>query len=72
MKDLEGNSRDLIEVLSRGLPGGTEAEPQRTSVRVDGVPTKIQTDHLSNKVQSPYLYTSLFGYSHYVINTDYT
>jgi hypothetical protein len=39
-KDLEGNGRDLIEVLSRDLPGGTEAKPQRTSVRVDAVPTR--------------------------------
>jgi hypothetical protein len=36
VKDVEGIDRDLIEVLSRHLPGGGLRKTRKTSVRVSG------------------------------------
>lgn len=43
-KDMEGSDRNIIETLSQNSPGGTE----ENAVRIDGIPAKIQTEHLPN------------------------
>jgi hypothetical protein len=59
-KDFKGDDRDLIEVLSRHLPGGTE-ENYETSVRIASVPAEIRTEHIPNTSLERYRYTNLLG-----------
>lgn len=47
---MEGNCRDLIEVLHRHFPEFTE-EHQET-VHTTGVPAEIQPKHFQNKLRS--------------------
>jgi hypothetical protein len=46
-KYLEGNGRDVMQVLSQSLPGG---KLRKTSVRIGGVPAEIRTESLLQSV----------------------
>jgi hypothetical protein len=47
-EDLEGRGRELTEVLSRHLPGGTEGNREKPVMKASA-PAKIQTKHLLNR-----------------------
>jgi hypothetical protein len=64
VKDLEGNGRSLIEVLSQHLPEETEANHKNTSVIVVCVEIKIRTEYFPILVR--HHYTKMFGLSHVV------
>jgi hypothetical protein len=57
-RDLEGSCHIQIEVLSLHLPGGTEENHKKTSVRKAGAPAKIWTEHLLHTSLEPYHYIS--------------
>jgi hypothetical protein len=57
--DFEGSCRDLFEVITRGLPGGTE-DNHGASVRTGGVPAEIRTKHLPNTSSELYRYANQF------------
>jgi hypothetical protein len=46
MGDMEGNGRDLTEILSWNLHRGTEQNPK--NLRLSGVQTEIWTKHPTN------------------------
>jgi hypothetical protein len=47
-KDLEGSGHDVIELISRNLPGSTEENRGKSLVRIVCVPVDIRTQHLQN------------------------
>jgi hypothetical protein len=59
-KDLEGISRDLIEVLSRQLARRDWGKSRRVSVRIARVSAEMRAEHIPNKSLEYYLYISLF------------
>jgi hypothetical protein len=58
---LKGSGLGLNEVLYCYLPGGTEENQYKTSVRIAGDPNKIQTKHVLNTSIEHCLYIILFG-----------
>jgi hypothetical protein len=59
-RDLKGSGRGLFQELSRHLPGRTE-ENTKTSVRIAGVPAKIQTKDHPNTSLNRYSYIIQVG-----------
>jgi hypothetical protein len=55
---LKGTSRSLIDVLSRNLPAGAEANPQETLVSIVGVSTEIRNGYLPNTSVKNYRYAN--------------
>jgi hypothetical protein len=51
-KDLKGSGCGLIQVLSSHMPGESNKNHKKKTVRTASVPAKIQTDHLLNTMFS--------------------
>jgi hypothetical protein len=60
LKDLEGNGPDLLEILSRNLPGGSEEDHENFPVRMADSTSEIQNEILQNTNLKRYSHTSLF------------
>jgi hypothetical protein len=61
-KDLEGNFRGSNRGTILAFAWRDWAEPRRSSVRIVGFPTEIQTQHLPNIGLDCYLCSNLLGY----------
>lgn len=59
-KDLVGSDPDLIYLLFRRFPLGTE-EITKISVTIAGVQAEIRIENLTNMSEKRYLYTSKMG-----------
>jgi hypothetical protein len=68
--DLDGSGRTLIEVLPRHLPGGTEENHKKYSVRTGGVPAGIREEHRPNTSLERYHYANPLGLQFKVTSTD--
>jgi len=58
-KGFERNRNDLIKLLSRHLPGGTEETGETASIAIDLVEVRI--GHLTNTRVGRYHYVNPFG-----------
>jgi hypothetical protein len=57
--DLEGNRHSIMEVLTRQLPAGTEANHKNIPVRTAGFPAENRTEEPPNTNLECYRYTNL-------------
>jgi hypothetical protein len=48
---LEGNNPGLVDVLPRDLPSGAKGRLLKSSARIHGVWSKIQTEHLNPNLE---------------------
>jgi hypothetical protein len=58
---LEGNSRDLTEVLFQHLPGGTGRKATKILVMIAGVAVEIRTQELPDTSLDSYHYATSLG-----------